>query len=331
MNVIGETQGGSADRVVIVGAHLDSVTEGPGINDNGSGTAAILEIAIQMGKLGITPRTGCASPSGERRSGACSARSITSSSFRARSSARSSSILTSTCWVRPIQCVSSTTAMAPRRTGRSARLGRDRGRLPRLFSRARISRPCRRHSTAARTTGRSSTRASPPAAFSPARKAVKTRGAGGGVRRDGGRALRPVLSPGLRRLRQQQRRLAGRAQRRGGARGAALCDHPAAPCGGRFAAGVERERLRRAAGDAALPRRGPAPKVTLFPMLPIFGRRTTQSSPARALRAIDLDLFVDRDGWSQGSRLTANKSKVNFQTKRPFVLWHPMAAQGARS
>jgi Zn-dependent M28 family amino/carboxypeptidase len=33
---------------VMVGAHLDSVPEGPGINDNGSGTAAILETALQM-------------------------------------------------------------------------------------------------------------------------------------------------------------------------------------------------------------------------------------------------------------------------------------------
>ncbi len=54
-NVIGETGGGAADRVVVVGAHLDSVTEGEGINDNGSGTATILEIAIQMSRLGITP------------------------------------------------------------------------------------------------------------------------------------------------------------------------------------------------------------------------------------------------------------------------------------
>ena len=53
-NVIGEAQGGSADSVVIVGAHLDSVAAGPGINDNGSGTAAILEIAIQLARLGIT-------------------------------------------------------------------------------------------------------------------------------------------------------------------------------------------------------------------------------------------------------------------------------------
>jgi Zn-dependent M28 family amino/carboxypeptidase len=53
-NVIAETEDGSADSVVVIGAHLDSVTEGPGINDNGSGTATILEIALQLRKLGVT-------------------------------------------------------------------------------------------------------------------------------------------------------------------------------------------------------------------------------------------------------------------------------------
>ena len=38
-----------------VGAHLDSVVEGPGINDNGSGSAMILEMAIEMADLGIEP------------------------------------------------------------------------------------------------------------------------------------------------------------------------------------------------------------------------------------------------------------------------------------
>ncbi len=55
-NVIAETPGGRTDRVVVVGAHLDSVPEGPGIQDNGSGSAAILEIALQMAALHITPR-----------------------------------------------------------------------------------------------------------------------------------------------------------------------------------------------------------------------------------------------------------------------------------
>jgi Zn-dependent M28 family amino/carboxypeptidase len=54
-NVIAETRTGRADRVVVVGAHLDSVQEGPGINDNGSGSAAILEVAVQMSKRNIRP------------------------------------------------------------------------------------------------------------------------------------------------------------------------------------------------------------------------------------------------------------------------------------
>ena len=41
----------NADQVLVVGAHLDSVAEGPGINDNGSGSATILEIARQLRKL----------------------------------------------------------------------------------------------------------------------------------------------------------------------------------------------------------------------------------------------------------------------------------------
>jgi Zn-dependent M28 family amino/carboxypeptidase len=54
-NLIAETAGGRTDRVVVMGAHLDSVPEGPGINDNGSGSAAILEIALQTAKLNIQP------------------------------------------------------------------------------------------------------------------------------------------------------------------------------------------------------------------------------------------------------------------------------------
>ncbi|MCB1265643.1 MAG: M20/M25/M40 family metallo-hydrolase [Mycobacterium sp.] len=48
-NVIAQTTTGSAQNVVMVGGHLDSVPEGPGINDNGSGVAAILETAVQLG------------------------------------------------------------------------------------------------------------------------------------------------------------------------------------------------------------------------------------------------------------------------------------------
>jgi Zn-dependent M28 family amino/carboxypeptidase len=55
-NVLAETREGRDDRVVVVGAHLDSVLQGPGIQDNGSGSAAILEVALQMAELEIVPR-----------------------------------------------------------------------------------------------------------------------------------------------------------------------------------------------------------------------------------------------------------------------------------
>ena len=71
-NIIADTKGRAA-RTVVVGAHLDSVPEGPGINDNGSGTATMLETALQISKLGIEPTNRSASPSGARRSSAFSA------------------------------------------------------------------------------------------------------------------------------------------------------------------------------------------------------------------------------------------------------------------
>jgi Zn-dependent M28 family amino/carboxypeptidase len=55
-NVTADGTSGRTDRIVVSGAHLDSVIEGPGINDNGSGTAAQLETALQIAKLGIKPR-----------------------------------------------------------------------------------------------------------------------------------------------------------------------------------------------------------------------------------------------------------------------------------
>ena len=55
-NLLADTKTGRDDRVVVVGSHLDSVPEGPGINDNGSGSAQDLEIALQMARLGIAPQ-----------------------------------------------------------------------------------------------------------------------------------------------------------------------------------------------------------------------------------------------------------------------------------
>lgn len=45
-NLIADWPGGDTANTVMMGAHLDSVDEGPGINDNGSGTAAILATAL---------------------------------------------------------------------------------------------------------------------------------------------------------------------------------------------------------------------------------------------------------------------------------------------
>lgn len=48
-NVIAQTRTGDPGQVVLAGAHLDSVRDGPGINDNGTGVANLLEIATKMG------------------------------------------------------------------------------------------------------------------------------------------------------------------------------------------------------------------------------------------------------------------------------------------
>lgn len=53
-NVIAESRSGNPNNVVMAGAHLDSVQAGPGINDNGSGSAVLLEVAEQMAK--VNPR-----------------------------------------------------------------------------------------------------------------------------------------------------------------------------------------------------------------------------------------------------------------------------------
>ena len=55
-NVIANSVAGKKGRTIVVGAHLDSVDVGPGINDNGSGSSSILEIAEQIAELPQEPR-----------------------------------------------------------------------------------------------------------------------------------------------------------------------------------------------------------------------------------------------------------------------------------
>ncbi len=51
VNVLAELPGKVRDNVVMAGAHLDSVRAGPGIQDNGSGSTALLETALQMARV----------------------------------------------------------------------------------------------------------------------------------------------------------------------------------------------------------------------------------------------------------------------------------------
>jgi Zn-dependent M28 family amino/carboxypeptidase len=54
-NVVAQTKTGDTHHVVVVGAHLDSVPDSPGINDDASGVAAVLETAAQLGNSpGVT-------------------------------------------------------------------------------------------------------------------------------------------------------------------------------------------------------------------------------------------------------------------------------------
>ncbi|KAJ9658983.1 Leucyl aminopeptidase yscIV [Neophaeococcomyces mojaviensis] len=53
-NVIAETKSGNHDSVLALGAHTDSVEAGPGINDDGSGTIGLLNVAIALSNFTVT-------------------------------------------------------------------------------------------------------------------------------------------------------------------------------------------------------------------------------------------------------------------------------------
>ncbi|KND46088.1 M28 family metallopeptidase [Streptomyces stelliscabiei] len=54
-NLIADWPGGNTNQVVMAGSHLDSVTTGAGINDNGSGSAAVLEAALAVSRSNYQP------------------------------------------------------------------------------------------------------------------------------------------------------------------------------------------------------------------------------------------------------------------------------------
>ncbi|MER6712010.1 MULTISPECIES: M28 family metallopeptidase [unclassified Streptomyces] len=54
-NLVADWPGGDPNQVVMAGSHLDSVSSGPGINDNGSGSAAVLETALAVSRAQYKP------------------------------------------------------------------------------------------------------------------------------------------------------------------------------------------------------------------------------------------------------------------------------------
>ncbi|MGW7269972.1 M28 family metallopeptidase [Streptomyces sp. NPDC054864] len=54
-NLIADWPGGDPNKVLMAGAHLDSVSSGPGINDNGSGSAGVLETALAVSRAQLQP------------------------------------------------------------------------------------------------------------------------------------------------------------------------------------------------------------------------------------------------------------------------------------
>ena len=52
-NILAQTKGGDQENCVMLGGHSDSVPEGPGINDDGSGSLSLLELAIQLSSFQV--------------------------------------------------------------------------------------------------------------------------------------------------------------------------------------------------------------------------------------------------------------------------------------
>ena len=199
-NVIAETSG--RDNNVVVGAHLDSVEDGPGINDNGSGSSAILEIAEEMRKV---------KPKNQVR-------------FMWYS-AEESGLLGSEHYVetlpeaerRKIAAMLNFDMLASPNFVRFVYDG-DQNAFPPTTSPRAASRRRRRSSAVARTTGRHRRRH--PGRWSVQRcRGDQDRGGGGHLRRRRRRAVRPVLPHVLRHARDAADRAAGRpAQGRGAER-----------------------------------------------------------------------------------------------------------------
>ncbi|MGH3879382.1 MAG: M28 family metallopeptidase [Actinophytocola sp.] len=54
-NLIADWPGGDENQTMMFGGHADSVSAGPGINDNGSGSAGLLEVALTVAEQNLQP------------------------------------------------------------------------------------------------------------------------------------------------------------------------------------------------------------------------------------------------------------------------------------
>ncbi len=170
-NVIAEKKGKNENNVVMAGAHLDSVLAGPGINDNGSGSAAILEVAEQLAKLQAAEHAalrvvGCGGERARRldqlRQQPEPGRAGPDRALPELRHDRLSELHLHDAGRRPVEL---------RRTGRrSGRLGADRGSLRVVLHAEASSRTTTPSSADAATTRRSSSTTSRPVASSPGRR-----------------------------------------------------------------------------------------------------------------------------------------------------------------
>ena len=170
---------GDKNRTIVVGAHLDSVDAGPGINDDGSGTRPTSRSAEADDEAALKPRNRVRFAFFGRRGGGAGRVD------RLRPGARDAGkigqieamldfdMLASPNFVRFVYDGDGSDATGPP----ARRIWRDRGAVQRVLRPQGLA-TCRRRSTGARTTARSSTTAFPPAASSPARRGSRP-GAGG--------------------------------------------------------------------------------------------------------------------------------------------------------
>ena len=246
-NLLASTKTGRTDRQVVVGAHLDSVPECPGINDNGSGLAVAGPRAA-MARLNIVPTNQVVFAFwGAEESGLVGSQfyvdSLTARQVKDTAVNLNFDMVGSPNFVRFVYDgdASDTDSLASTGSGVVENVFLD-------YLRRRASLPSRRPSTAARTTTPSSASGSRPEAPSPA-QGDQDGGGGGRLRRHGWHRLRLVLPPGLRHDRQS-------------------VDHSARPDGGRRG-----------------PRRSPSPRRPRRSRARTRARpRVTASSPSSRAR-----------------------------------------------